>query len=128
LKRTALKRKTPLKPKRTKLRRVSVVRDQPYKQVIRELGYCCVAESVPNAGTCWGRIECMHLGKRNGMGSKGSDRLCAPGCSKHHRMQEDYSGCFKGWSRERMLEWGLGQAAIAAARVRIGKWMERMAA
>jgi hypothetical protein len=128
VKRSPLKRKTPLKPKRTKPRRVSVARDDAYKQALRELGYCCVAESMPNAGPCWGRIECMHLGKRNGMSSKGSDHSVAPGCSGHHRMQEDYSGPFKGHDLAWMLEWGAQQVAIAAARLRIGKWMERMAA
>lgn len=128
MKRTALKRKTTLKLKRTEPRRVSVVRDDAYKQRIRELGYCCVKESLPKAGLCWGPIQCMHLGRRNGMGSKGSDRNVAPGCSAHHRMQEDYSGPFKGWTLEQMLEWCATQVARASAALRIEKHLARIEA
>lgn len=120
MKRTPLHRRTPIErsarvnPRRAQPRRVSVVRDPAYRAAIRELDYCAAA-NLPNAGPCWGRLECAHLGRRNGMGSKGSDHETGPLCTGHHQDQEADTGPFVGYSREQMLAWGLKAAARARA-------------
>lgn len=113
VKREPLLRRTRLKPKRSKPRRVSVARDPEHRRAVRELGYCSVARTLVNAGRCWGPIQCMHVGPRNGMGSKGSDLVCAPGCAGHHQDQENYTGPFKGMSLEDKLAWGESVADTA---------------
>ena len=122
MKRARLARHTPLtrgkrlNPKRAKPRRVSVPRDRAYLDRIKQLAYCSIARTVINAGPCWGPIDPMHVGPRNGMSSKGSDYLVAPGCRKHHDDLDQRRGCFEGWSQERRLRWGAEVAAEAMIR------------
>lgn len=86
LKRTPLKRKTPLKKYRSKPRKVAVLRDPKYKAWLRENCECliCVKTGVPINAFC-GRVEAAHVLKTNGMGSKGPDSGCIPLGKGHHR-------------------------------------------
>lgn len=118
MKRSALTRRTPLartgrvNPKRTKPRRVSVARDPAYLAAVRSLDYCSAA-CLPGHKGCHGPIQAAHMGKRNGMGSKGSDHETAPLCAFDHVYQEMDVGPFKGWTDEQMLVWGAWQVLRA---------------
>lgn len=78
MKRTALKRSAkPIKAKRSKPRRVAVLRDPKYMAWLRETRACLVC-----VRTC-GRTEAAHT-KVNGTASKGPDPSCVPLGRGHH--------------------------------------------
>ena len=58
------------------------------------------------------RIEADHAG-RKGLSQRAHDRSCIALCTLHHRNRHEYTGPFKGWSRERMRFWLNAQIAIA---------------
>lgn len=98
MKRTPLARKSPLKrtgrvkPKRTKPRRSSRVRDPQYMEWIRTRA--CAAAYI-DVDQCLQPIHAHHAGKR-GVGQKASDDTCIPLCERHHREWHDGNGVFVG--------------------------------
>ena len=113
MKRSPLKRKTRLAPKRATVRRSSRVRDEAYLAWVR-LQPCRVrsmmetpfnagflSSMAPNA-RCWGPTDPEHQRQGVGMGQKASDRDAWPCCRTHHDQRHDLSGVFKGWTREQM--------------------------
>ena len=90
LKRTALKRsskpiarKTAVKVRRSKPRRVAVLRDPAYRQWLRDKWTCFVCWDISQSHC--GRTEAAHLDRVNGTGSKGPDSGCGPLGVWHHR-------------------------------------------
>ncbi len=128
MKRSALRRKTPLNPKRSKPRRTEQVRDREYLDAVKRHGECCAVD-LANAGRCWGPIDPHHT-QRGGAGLKGSDHAVIPLCRKHHGNIEDLSGPFKGWNRARRDSWTaekvLDTRARVSARQRIAKHLARI--
>jgi hypothetical protein len=78
LKRSGITRRTRIKWRRTIPRRVSVLRDQKYKDWLKERN--CILKSF---WSCEGPIDPAHT-VGNGRGSKGPDSSCVPLCRKHH--------------------------------------------
>jgi hypothetical protein len=78
-------RKTAVKKKRAKPRRVAVLRDAAYRAWIRERR--CIACAACGPKTMWhSTIDPAHT-KNNGRGSKGADSDCIPLCRYHHQDQ-----------------------------------------
>jgi hypothetical protein len=132
LKRSPLKRKTPLRAKRllsrgpvgqlqhkTPIRRKPPRRlkgpgaDAKYLELVR--GLPCVLHPL---WACSGPIEAHHAGKR-GVGQKSRDDEAIPLCRWHHRCLTDHLGHFYGWTRVQRREWHDQQ--IAATRARLGR-------
>lgn len=112
LRRTPLKTRTRINPRREKPRRTLKVRDQAHKDKIKLLP--CCAPGAP-AG-CWGPIDPSHTGAR-GLGQKADDTSCVPHCRGHHDQWENHHGVFAGWTREQRREWAACEAARAQAMV-----------
>ena len=129
MKRTELKRKTPLrascptlkrgKPlpaKRAKgERRTTAVRDRAYLDAVKTLP--CCASHLPGVDPCWGPIDPHHT-TRHGAGVKGDDDKAIPLCRKHHGNVEDLSGPFKGWKRSARDAWYGVQVILTQGRLR----------
>lgn len=123
MKRTPLKRKTPLRTKRRMVRKAPrrlkrAGSDPAYLERVRGLPCVLVSvlawETVPNLlidppftdhERCWGSIEAHHAGKRPGVGMKCSDRETHPFCHRHHQWWTDHAGWFAGWSKYRRRKW-----------------------
>lgn len=112
MKRSPLKRRTPLRARRLKPRRDGQWRSREHLDRVKELGYCSAAALLGVTG-CWSIIDPDHMGKRPGIGIKCGDDRCAPMCRRCHTWRTDRSGAFKGWSDEQMDEFC--NAAIDAA-------------
>lgn len=99
MKRSPLKRKTPLRSrsKRTK-----------YARRPRALGYMQWVKTQPCSvrgnGECGGPVEADHAGAR-GIGQKAPDATCIPLCRKHHRERTDMHGCFADLGAQAMRIW-----------------------
>jgi hypothetical protein len=118
LRRTPLRRKTRLNPRRTKPRR-GPIRDKAFKRLIRSLP--CLLFRWPGAGNCRGRVDPDHLGhdgEIKSTGQQADDTTCVPMCRAHHRQRTDHSGFFADWSdeqREHWRRWALGKTQLAIA-------------
>jgi hypothetical protein len=103
MKRTPLKRKTPL-------RREGSRGDTKYRRRPRDLEYmkwvrrqpCCARNFATTP--CEGRVQADHAGRR-GMRQKADDRTCIPLCRRHHRERDNFHGAFKEWGHDRMRQW-----------------------
>lgn len=119
MKRTALKRKSPLRSR--KASRVTMPKRTSYATRERAFDYmgwvkqlpCMVPQLATNADVradtagllkCYGGIEADHAGTR-GLGRKAPDATCIPLCTLHHRHRTEYAGAFNGFDRHRMREW-----------------------
>jgi len=107
VKRTALKRKTPLR-RRTRLRPFG---NTKYRRRERDVDFMlfvltqpCAVRSLARAGACDGRVQADHAGAR-GLGVKAPDDTCIPLCMKHHGQRTDYRGFFKNWKGPQMRAW-----------------------
>lgn len=133
MKRTVLKRKTGLSPKRTKRRRSSRVHNDEFLAFVR-VQLCSVQQEWPKSETCgWeqfssphmpafaceGRIDPDHDSRGRGYGQKSSDTLAIPICRKHHRHRTDRNGVFRYMTKEEMHAW----VDRAQARTR-ANWLE----
>jgi len=76
--RSPLKRKTRMRPRRATPRRSGRVRDREYLEVVRGMP-CCLRV----LGECNGDVQAHHAGKRP-MGRKADDDTAVPLCSWHH--------------------------------------------
>ena len=76
--------RTKLQPKRTKPRRVAVLRDRGYLDCLAERE--CVIEARSATVICKGDCDPAH-GPSNGTGSKGPDNGAIPLCRHHHNEQ-----------------------------------------
>lgn len=74
------KRKTALKTKRSKARRVAVTRDPEYLKWLRDQNCCVVDNMLTRHG--W-PSDAAHT-TVNGRSSKGDDTQCIPLCRSHH--------------------------------------------
>jgi hypothetical protein len=123
LRRTPLRRKTPIKPRRTKPRR-GPVRDKAFKKLICSLP--CLLSGWPGAGPCSGRVDPDHLGHPNEIkraGQQADDTTCVPMCRLHHKQRTDHWGFFADWSddqREHWRRWALGKTQLMLAEKRTG--------
>lgn len=86
-----------------------------YRRRPRAFAFMSFVKTLPCAafelGTCWGRIEADHAGRR-GIGQKADDRTCIPLCTKHHRERTGFCGDFKGWTQEQMRAWLIERIAV----------------
>lgn len=116
LKRTALKRKTPLRATRTMARGKGKTKYKSRERAFDYMGWvksqrCIVrvfaelyasaqrdrivdqSPSVLCESKCGGEVEADHMGER-GLGRKALDATCVPICMQHHRERTDFSGAF----------------------------------
>lgn len=98
-----IKRRTRLKARRDRKRRVSPdrVRSEEHKAKVRALP--CVVGSLHR--NCEGDNQASHEDKGKGIGLKTSDLTCVSMCAKHHREWTDHNGWCDGWSRELRRAW-----------------------
>jgi hypothetical protein len=105
VKRTALKRKSRLKPRRERERRVSPdrVRDPGHRAAVRKLP--CASRSLPGA-QCLGDVQCSHRDEGKGIGLKTSDLESVPMCAGCHDSWTNNSpGAFKDWPKATKRLW-----------------------
>lgn len=123
MKRSPLRRKTRLSPKRATVRRSSRVLDEAYLAWVR-LQPCAVgklfefvsrqsavratpdlAARLASDSVCWGPVDPEHKREGVGMGQKASDRDAWPCCRGHHDQRHNTaSGAFKNWTRAQLNE------------------------
>ena len=128
MKRTALKRKTPMRSgsKRSAYRRRE--RDYEHMAIVRRLpcsvrtliGGTRFAELLGNDALCAGEVQADHMGRRT-MGMKAKDDSCAPMCRKHHDHRTNFLGYFRSYNKAAMrefTEWAIGAAREHVAEVR----------
>lgn len=114
MKRTPLRRKTPMRTRINAARKgARTRRKSTYKRRDRDIAFMlwvktmsCVARELglDTGHPCGGVIEADHAGTR-GLGMKCDDRETIPICTEHHRQRTDFSGAFKTWHRDRMRSW-----------------------
>lgn len=128
MKRSPLKRKTPLRRNKSGLS-LGVARKSKRKNkyarrerapeswwlFVKSLPCTIYSDGVPNASKggipvlalpCCGPIEANHIGVRiAGLGTKCLDREAVPMCSGHHRQWTDYSGLFAGLTNAERREY-----------------------
>jgi hypothetical protein len=116
MKRTPLKRsglparRTPIKAKRSKPRRTTVLRDREYLDWLTcAVCEACVAQSaVSDMKPGWSRVWCDPAhGPSSGTGVKGPDSGAIPLCREHHTEQHQI-----GW-KAFQSKWKLSRAKIA---------------
>lgn len=116
MKRTPLKRKTPLArtsrlpARRATPRRSERVEDSAYVASVHTLP-CCARDLSP----CDGPIEADHAGKKSGMGRKADDATCIPLCRDHHGQRHAFNGPFKSWTAPTLRRWLDGHIAATRA-------------
>jgi hypothetical protein len=105
MKRTALKRRTPIRRKAW-MKRGKV--KSAYRRRTRDFSFMqwarrqpCVARPL---SMCEGRVQADHAGKR-GLGQKCPDHECIPLCRTHHMQRTAFAGPFKDWDQAKMREW-----------------------
>lgn len=109
MKRTALKRRTPLKRKRSKPTKRAPRRvgreDLAYHEKVRALP-CVLLHKLgwavngqPKYG-CEGPTEVHHAGPKPGVGMKCATDLVHPFCRRHHREWTDHTGWFRRMTAE----------------------------
>lgn len=127
MKRTAsLKRKTPLRPKRSKSRRTEQARDPGWLADVRKLP--CRAVELERATPCMGRVEAHHAGTRPGIGLKCSDLDVLPVCRGHHDELHSLTGTFKRFDKAKLQAWREDQIAWTRAWVNAKRRLARMLA
>lgn len=112
LRRSPLKRKTRIRPKRKTQRRSGRVRDAEYMARVRMLP--CVLEG----GDCDGAIHAHHAGKR-AAGRKADDDTCIPLCAGHHEAWHIGRWPFLYWGRDTRRSWA--DERIAETQARLGR-------
>lgn len=111
-----LRRKTWMKRRRSAPRRSDRVRDPEHMRIVRKLP-CAVRTTLPTASTkCTGRVQADHAGQRP-YGRKADDATCIPLCRHHHGERTDFTGTFKGWTREQMRAWLDGTIVLTVHQV-----------
>lgn len=110
MRRTALKRSTPLKrrtrikPKRAKVRRSSRSRDRAYLLFVKHLPCSAFVYGNAPALGCDGPVEAHHAGYR-GLGQKSSDYEAIPLCRKHHGAWHGGVSPFFAWGKGLRRAW-----------------------
>jgi hypothetical protein len=110
MKRTALRRKTPIRASRKPLRPRSVRRPEPAPEDRERLAWlrslpCC------GPGPHLGAVAPHHETHGRGLGQRSSHQDAIPLCWGCHRAFHDASGPFRGWDRERRRAWQAEQVA-----------------
>lgn len=112
MKRTVLKRRTPLVAKHTlkrgpftqtrvKHRRPREGSDPAYLARVRQMP-CCAARLSSCEGTA---VDAHHAGPRPGVAMKAHDRTAVPLCRHHHQRFHDAAHPFRRWSKAMRREW-----------------------
>lgn len=97
-----------IKARRSKPRRVGVLRDQRYMDWLHEICRCLVCvPGVRLQGWEFLTIDPAHT-ENNGMRSKGADSSCVPLCRHHHREYDAGRAAFE-------LKYGIDMKREAAA-------------
>lgn len=131
MKRSPLKRKARLRPKRTSPRRSSRVRNGAYMERVRGLPcmvpvfllgdeYDALGALLSLRQECYGPTHAHHMRElaKAGMGQKPSDDLCTSFCERHHDDWHSHSGVFKGKSKEWRIAFAL--TVVQETRARLG--------
>lgn len=126
MKRSTLKRKTPLRPKRSKPRRTEQVRDPEWLDDVRKLP--CRAVELERATPCMGRVEAHHAGVRPGVGVKCGDDDTVPLCRGHHDELHSLSNTFKRFDKAKLQAWREDQIAWTRAWVNAKRRLARLLA
>lgn len=119
-------KRSPLRRKRSAVRRSSRVRDDAYLAWVRRQP-CAVHAAYGSAGypwpqmlismlACFGPIDPEHKREGVGMGQKASDRDAWPCCRTHHDERHSLTGVFTGWTRAQLRQFIAEQIIIANAR------------
>lgn len=133
MKRSPLKRKSPMKrtrsrPAKSKTKYARRDRDFPRMAWTREqscamASWDCSSNDMliawegwkTEVGKCSGPTEAHHAGERAGW-RKADDSTVVPMCSKHHRALTDRTGAFAGWPKGALKVWELATVAYYSAR------------
>lgn len=129
MKRSPLKRKSPMKrtrsrPGKSKTKYARRERDWAYMAFVRGEP-CALSGGAPVACDLWvaghspdgcrGQIEAHHAGV-HGVGQKADDNTCVSLCQYHHRCLTDRTKAFSGWPRGAIKTWELAAVAHYSAR------------
>lgn len=127
MKRTPLKRKTPLRRAAQKADKLKLGRNSPMrgrKESVRrsdrkrepeyrrwiKLQPCCAS----GLSQCYGEVEADHAGRRP-YGRKADDNTCIPLCQRHHEQRASFHGPFKTWNQAMMRLWLHGHILVYQA-------------
>lgn len=124
MKRSPLKRRIPLRPRRSRRAAKQTQVDSAYLAAVRLLP-CCAPSSLAMAlvlefrGTTeaidhLGPVHAHHAGRKPGTALKAQDNTAIPLCNKHHRAWHDTNGVFRGWTKAQRRYWA--DAAIQDTR------------
>ncbi len=110
MKRTLLKRRTPMRRVRMKRGRPAVQpperRDDSFKAFVRTLPCCAPLPMFDGATTaCMARPCDPHHKHGDGKGIKTHDRTCVPLCRYHHDDAEGKRGVFSGFTKQQTRDW-----------------------
>ena len=114
MKRSPLKRKTPIRRTRMKVAARKSTDDPAYLDRVRRLP--CCARFLPGH-SCAGPVVAHHAG-RHGVGQRCPDREAIPLCSLAHTCLHDFKGSFTFFTRASMRDWE--NAAIATTQAALG--------
>lgn len=110
MKRSPIKRKTPIRKRRTKPRlRAGRVPPNPAYLVWVRKQPCVGLEDWPSNSHgdhgvqghyCFGPVQASHDRNHTGMGIKDPDETCVPMCLALHNQWESHHGRYEGWDNE----------------------------
>lgn len=104
-----LRRKTPLK--RTRFRRSGPrATDAPDHLAWIRTQPCCVW-LLDLANDCYGVVQAHHSTVGRAYSRRSTDLDAMPLCERHHHDLHNFSGPFKGWTREERAEFQLARSA-----------------
>lgn len=112
MKRSPLKRKTRLKPRRETARRSTRIVDTDYLNFLRG-SVCAVAQKLLHGRDCAGVTEPDHERHGVGGGRRADDERAYPICSKHHGEIHALNGFAKGWRKEQLRAFRVEQIDLA---------------
>lgn len=118
MKRSPIKRRTPIKRKRA--RRIDRKGDgeRRFTTWIHD-NQRCVGHGLIASHVCSGRLEQAHARNMTGLGLKESDLNSVPMCSALHAAFDGHTAWFRGWSKEERRVWFMARVAECQARYEI---------
>lgn len=130
MKRTALRRTTPLLRKKRMTKRPPKRKgeDREYLAFVR--GRVCELAGWTISHVCKGRIVAHHAGglaEGRGMGLKPSDRTCIALCWQAHEDWHNECGFFEGWTKDMRLTWSrlrIAETQAAYTRLLVASGLE----
>lgn len=118
MKRSPLKRSSPIRRKRARREVNQTPADAAYLKAVRLLPCCAPRAFLPlalvNDLDHAGLVHAHHAGRKPGTSLKAHDSTAIPLCDKHHRAWHGANGVFRGWTKAQRRYWA--DAAIQDTR------------